>query len=522
MGEEHQGDSGLLFDALISYIDDKRLPVFPCHPLGRQPISTKHVLSQRNHMVPDMQLWHKHPTPNIGLPTGSKSNIIALYVDEDRGGLDSAEKLPVDIYGVETPGIRAANGSKYFLFQYSKTLACVDEILPGIDVIGDGGHILLPPSKLDSKLVLKWIGEELFHTDKIAPLSDAFLDWLSSHIANRPPMPDPPIDFETFDHKPNAPRLRTLADVTPQEIDWLWAGRIPLGVVTGLEGHPQAGKSWLTVHIASALSRGEALPDQLQRDPCNSLILNSEDSAEHVMRKRFESAGADLTRISVIDEPMRLDGDGLALLCDYIDSTAAKLVVIDPISSFMPPGVDPNKVEKVRPFLANLMQIAHAKSCAIVVVRHLTKHRQSRAMLSGSGSVDFVAAYRSLLLAGSDPDDESKRALFQTKSNYGAPSAPLGYHIEDDRLIWTGATDLTPQRVMSSQRDETRLGSATRDLMHLLSQSGPTPAKEIQAQMANLGHSKSTINRAAKTAGVNHQRNGFQGQVTWSKEDELY
>ena len=166
------------------------------------------------------------------------------------------------------------------------------------------------------------------------------------------------------------------------------------------------------------------------------------------------------------------------------------------------------------------MQIAKTKYCAIVVVRHLTKHRQSRAMLSGSGSVDFVAAYRSLLLAGSDPDDESKRALFQTKSNYGSLSAPLGYQIEGDRLVWTGATDLTPQRVMSSQRDETRLSSATRDLMQLLSQSGPTPAKEIQAQMANLGHSKSTINRAAKTAGVNHQRNGFQGQVTWSKNGE--
>lgn len=513
-------DSSIALQNALDLYAQKKLPVVPCEPFGRKPTSATRRNSISNQSFPDIQLWQANPTLNIGLPTGSKSKIIALFVDADRGGLESIDKLPFDLYQIKTPGIHAGNGSKFLLFRHPNSLSCIDEILPGIDVIGDDGHIPLPPSKLDSNPAIKWIDYDLFLSDEMAPLPESFLDWHKLQLANRPPMPDTPIDFDAYDPKINAPTLRTLADVVPQEIDWLWSERIPLGIVTGLEGHPQAGKSWLTVHIASALSRGEALPDQLQRDPCNSLILNSEDSAEHVMRKRFESAGADLDRIGVVDEPMRLDSDGLSLLCEYIDSTAAKLVVIDPISSFMPPDVDPNKVERVRPFLANLMQIAKTKYCAIVVVRHLTKHRQSRAMLSGSGSVDFVAAYRSLLLAGSDPDDESKRALFQTKSNYGSLSAPLGYQIEGDRLVWTGATDLTPQRVMSSQRDETRLSSATRDLMQLLSQSGPTPAKEIQAQMANLGHSKSTINRAAKTAGVNHQRNGFQGQVTWSKNGE--
>ena len=316
------------------------------------------------------------------------------------------------------------------------------------------------------------------------------------------------------------PMLKNLSKVSPQEMKWLWDNRIPLGVITGLEGHPQAGKSWIIVEIASALSIGNALPDNEQQLPCNSLILNSEDSAEYVMRKRFEAAGADLTRINVIDEPLRLDEKGLAILSDAIDKNKAKLVVLDPLSSFLPQGVDPNKVERVRPFLAKLMALAKQKDCAIVVVRHLTKHRQSRAMLSGSGSTDFVAAYRSLLLAGSDPDDESKRALIQTKSNYGPLSPSIGYQIVENHLVWTGPTDLTPQRLMSSQRDETKMNVATQDLIRLLNQHGTMPSREVKDHMSQIGHSPSTINRAANNANVQRQRDDFQGQVNWSIDDE--
>ena len=55
--------------------------------------------------------------------------------------------------------------------------------------------------------------------------------------------------------------LERLADVTREFLDWLWPGRIPLGKLTLLAGDPGLGKSFVTLDIASRVSRGAAWPD---------------------------------------------------------------------------------------------------------------------------------------------------------------------------------------------------------------------------------------------------------------------
>ena len=55
-------------------------------------------------------------------------------------------------------------------------------------------------------------------------------------------------------------RMRRALDVEPREIDWLWVGRVPLGMTTMFAGDPKLGKSYVTLAMAAALSRGDLCP----------------------------------------------------------------------------------------------------------------------------------------------------------------------------------------------------------------------------------------------------------------------
>ncbi len=46
-----------------------------------------------------------------------------------------------------------------------------------------------------------------------------------------------------------------LSDVEPEQVEWLWPGRIPLGKLTILEGDPDKGKSVMTLDFAARVTR---------------------------------------------------------------------------------------------------------------------------------------------------------------------------------------------------------------------------------------------------------------------------
>ena len=64
----------------------------------------------------------------------------------------------------------------------------------------------------------------------------------------------------------------------PRAIDWLWAGRVPLGMITMFAGDPKLGKSYVTLAMAAALSRGLALPQSDLPDRRRAAIsMSAED-----------------------------------------------------------------------------------------------------------------------------------------------------------------------------------------------------------------------------------------------------
>src|SRR5437764_8234566 len=86
---------------------------------------------------------------------------------------------------------------------------------------------------------------------------------------------------------------------------------------------------------------------------------------------------------------------------------------------------------------------------------HLGKSRGGgHALNAGIGSIDFVAAARSVLLVGADPDEPNKRAVVQIKNNLAPHGEAIGYTLEDGQFYWTGASTLTANRILSLATDD--------------------------------------------------------------------
>ena len=62
--------------------------------------------------------------------------------------------------------------------------------------------------------------------------------------------------------------------IEAQPVEWLWELRVPLGVLTMFAGDPKLGKSFATLNVAAAVSRGWPLPgEDATRKPGSVLIM---------------------------------------------------------------------------------------------------------------------------------------------------------------------------------------------------------------------------------------------------------
>ena len=94
-----------------------------------------------------------------------------------------------------------------------------------------------------------------------------------------------------------------LADVQARSVDWLWPGRLPTGMPAVLDGESGGGKSTVTIDLAARLTTGRPFPgEERGRPPADVLLLGHEDSPEHTIRPRLDAAGADVSRVHLLQE----------------------------------------------------------------------------------------------------------------------------------------------------------------------------------------------------------------------------
>jgi hypothetical protein len=156
--------NSILLKAALSYAR-RGAPVFPLHSIDEHGVCTcggpevnpkctpgKHPRTRRGHLDATtdpsrIHAWfNRWPGANIGIPTGERSGILALDVDQPAG----LEALEAE-HG-ELPATRhhsTGSGGIHYLFAYPAGVEIrnsAGKLAEGLDVRGEGGYIVGPPS----------------------------------------------------------------------------------------------------------------------------------------------------------------------------------------------------------------------------------------------------------------------------------------------------------------------------------------------------------------------------------------
>jgi hypothetical protein len=212
----------------------------------------------------------------------------------------------------------------------------------------------------------------------------------------------------------------------------------------------------------------------------------------------------------------------LPVIQDAVAAYHPALVVIDPLQAYLGTKTDMYRANEVRPLLAELVLLAEQYDCAIVCVRHLSKHPQSRAIYRGLGSIDFAAAARSVLLVGEEPlaqseGDEanvstrSRRVLAQSKSSLAPTGPSLVFGLREGQFCWGGQSAITANALAAGLEPKVRRDAEVHRAeawLRTYLRAGPRPAREGYAAAAALGIATRTLMRAKKAFGVHSKREG--------------
>jgi hypothetical protein len=172
-------------NGLITALDyaARGFQVFPLKPRSKEP-ATRRGLYEATSNTATLRRYFTGAHPyNIGVRTGVPSNVFVLDIDGERGFSSLAEL--VERHGLLPPTLTSATGKgRHYWFVACRPVPCsVGKIAAGIDIRGDGGYVVAPPSVHPSGAIYRWVNDE--------PPAEA-PDWLLKLARHRPEVVPPP------------------------------------------------------------------------------------------------------------------------------------------------------------------------------------------------------------------------------------------------------------------------------------------------------------------------------------------
>ncbi len=297
--------------------------------------------------------------------------------------------------------------------------------------------------------------------------------------------------------------------IESKNINWLWTGRIPLGMVTLIAGHPGTGKSFFTTWLAAKLSKGEVLPgpeSKAHLKPCSTLLIAAEDDPEQTIKPRLEGNGADFSKVISYTEPMKFSLDSVRTLERELDKNPdIKMIILDPLTAFLGSKVNYCKDPDVRLKLIPLKELAQERKIAVLGIVHFNKKEDADLITRIGGSMAFTGVARSVLGVSydnreTDGDNRDIRLLSSIKMNLDRKPDTLAFKINGNLKI-----DFDPKPVMvdadtifsrESRERKQKQGTSEIWLQNYLEENPGALSKEVVKAAREKGIPQASLYRA--------------------------
>ena len=320
------------------------------------------------------------------------------------------------------------------------------------------------------------------------------------------------------------------ADIKPEHVEWLVVQSFPLGMLAVIGGQPGLGKSQISINLAAGVTTGKGLPGTGGFNNLGSvIILANEDDAARTIRPRLDAAGADISKVHIVEGVARegADVDMFQLDLDIADLREramqignVKLIIIDPPSAYLGTKVDSYKDSDVRRVLMPLGALAQDTGAMILLIVHLNKRTDGGAQQRFSGSTAWTAAPRVGFMVAEDPLTK-QRFMLPVKNNIGDDRLGYQYHIAEkliqyggqtfksSYIVWDQPTNrsvaelLTPPKANKHDAVGVAKGFLAEELA-----AGALAVEEIQAAAKAAGISWSSVLRAKSTMLITSEKVG--------------
>jgi hypothetical protein len=220
-------------------------------PRGKRPIVRWEEFQRRRPGEQELRKWlRRHPDANLAIVTGAVSGLVVLDVDPRHGGVASLARWERDHGALpRTVEVRTGGGGRHLYFAHpGGEVRNRVGLAPGLDLRGDGGVVVAPPSLHPSGRRYRWVRGRAPDDGPPARLPD----WLLEIARGEGPVPDPL--HREWRHRvgetvPEGERNDAVASLTGH---LLWHGIDPAVARELL-------RCWNRVHCRPPLSDGEVV-----------------------------------------------------------------------------------------------------------------------------------------------------------------------------------------------------------------------------------------------------------------------
>ena len=333
--------------------------------------------------------------------------------------------------------------------------------------------------------------------------------------------------------------LKTFSQIEEKQLEWLWQGHIPLSMFCIIAGDAGLGKSTISLSISACISRGLPFPDKSTSTIGDCLILAGEDDPAYTIKPRLQALGADMDKIHILMGKRGDQGDDdftvmdTAILRDAIDQIRAqggdlKLLILDPLESFIGNNVDAYRNNEVRSCLRGLIALAQKERFTILAIQHLTKKTGITANYRISGSIAFGAAARTVWMVTKDPENSHNCLFLNSKMNIAPKKEGYRFSIESVDGIgvpaWGERVNTDPDDVLNAPPIP-KPAPSQQKVLEIIQERHPAAikAKEIQDLTGMSPQQVSNILKELENKGTIKKATGLYGfyQLTLSHTNPI-